>query len=128
MNGTDGEYNVKFISADGHFEAVYDKEGKLLTEENDPINMGTYNYFGPNDFNGHKEYDVEPYYIYGNTVNQKGRGELNELKSAAVNLINFEINKEAQKQYFETLKRSNPNIYYNTIKIGENISQRALSL
>jgi hypothetical protein len=44
MYGTDGEYNLKFISADGHFEAVYNKDGILLTQENDPKNMGTFNY------------------------------------------------------------------------------------
>jgi hypothetical protein len=44
MYGKDGEYNLKFISADGHFEAVYNKAGMLLTQKNDPLNMGTFNY------------------------------------------------------------------------------------
>lgn len=47
MYGKDGEYNLKFVSADGLFEGVYDKAGNLLTELNDPINMGTYNYCDP---------------------------------------------------------------------------------
>jgi hypothetical protein len=38
--GEDGAYNLKFISQDGHFEAVYNKNGVLLTADNDPLNMG----------------------------------------------------------------------------------------
>ena len=44
MQGVDGEYNLKFLSYDSFCEAVYNKKGILLNENNDPINMGTYNY------------------------------------------------------------------------------------
>ncbi|GHV48673.1 hypothetical protein FACS189499_08580 [Clostridia bacterium] len=44
MYGTNGEYNLKFVSLDGKYEAVYNKNGVLLKAENDPINMGTYKY------------------------------------------------------------------------------------
>ncbi|MDR2446894.1 MAG: hypothetical protein LBD58_06335, partial [Treponema sp.] len=40
--GEDGAYNLKFISADGHFEAVYNKDGELLTADNAPLNRGTF--------------------------------------------------------------------------------------
>jgi hypothetical protein len=40
MYGENGVYNLKFLSADGTFEAIYDRQGNLVT---DPRNMGTYN-------------------------------------------------------------------------------------
>ncbi|KAL1110006.1 hypothetical protein AAG570_014012 [Ranatra chinensis] len=39
MMGKDGEFNLKFISSDGHFEAVYNKDGILLLQNDDPVNM-----------------------------------------------------------------------------------------
>lgn len=69
MQGPDGVYNVKFVSPDGHFEAVYDKEGILLTEANDPINMGTYNYADPaRELFKHVLYDVSPFGDWGNSA------------------------------------------------------------
>ena len=40
--GEDGLFNTKFISNEGErkYEGVYNKEGLLLAEENDPVNMG----------------------------------------------------------------------------------------
>ncbi|MDE7360316.1 MAG: cellulose binding domain-containing protein [Oscillospiraceae bacterium] len=67
MDGVNGEYNLKFMSSCGKYEAVYNRNGELLTEINDPVNMGTYNYVDFNtDFWGHKKYDVDPYKKYGN--------------------------------------------------------------
>jgi hypothetical protein len=66
MYGEDGKYNLKFVSKDGIFEAVYDKEGKLLSRDNDPINMGTYNYSNPSLLIDHGIYDVLPYTFRGN--------------------------------------------------------------
>ena len=68
MYGQDGEYNIKFVSSDGKFEAVYNKDGILLTDKNDPLNMGTYNYSSPNAGVGadHMLLDVGPYYIWEN--------------------------------------------------------------
>jgi hypothetical protein len=68
MYGKDGEYNLKFISADGHFEAVYNKNGILLTKENDPLNMGTFNYAHQlADQMTHYNLDVWPYFMWNNT-------------------------------------------------------------
>jgi hypothetical protein len=72
MFGEGGDFNLKFVSPDGLFEAVYNKEGKLLTDNKadkaessarkyDPINMGTYNYSSPKEFIGHGIKDVLPY-------------------------------------------------------------------
>jgi hypothetical protein len=69
MQGPDGVYNVKFVSPDGHFEAVYGKDGTLLTEANDPINMGTYNYADPaSELLKHVLYDVSPFGDWGNSA------------------------------------------------------------
>ena len=59
MQGVDGEYNLKFVSYDGFCEAVYNKKGILLNENNDPINMGTYNYgAGISNINAHVKFDA----------------------------------------------------------------------
>ncbi|MHB9293083.1 hypothetical protein Holit_02202 [Hollandina sp. SP2] len=66
--GEDGAYNLKFISGDGHFEAVYNKDGELLTADNDPLNMGTFNYGDYQTENmKHLKYDVWPYFEWNNT-------------------------------------------------------------
>jgi hypothetical protein len=66
--GEDGAYNLKFISRDGHFEAVYNKDGALLTADNDPLNMGTFNYGDYQTENmKHLKYDVWPYFTWNNT-------------------------------------------------------------
>ena len=68
MYGEDGGYNLKFISLCGKYEAVYDKNGELLTEHNNPTNMGTYNYVNYKvDAVAHGVWDVIPYELYGNT-------------------------------------------------------------
>lgn len=66
MYGDNGEFNVKFVSNDDYqmFEAVYDKDGNLLTYKNDPHNCSTYNYCGPTDKMSHAMLDVIPYYLY----------------------------------------------------------------
>ncbi len=65
----DGEvYNIKFVSLDEHFEAVYNTQTMLLVDS--PSNMGTYNFFGPSDSTNHKTYDVDPFFQYGNTESQ----------------------------------------------------------
>jgi RHS repeat-associated protein len=82
MDQGEGLYNVKLMSADGRFEAVYDKYGNLITE---PINMGTYNY-APTAINvltpinsassglAHVKYDVKPYKRFGNTLDSSQKG------------------------------------------------------
>jgi hypothetical protein len=78
MFGEDGDYNIKFISPDSTgniFEAVYDKNGNLITE-NDSFgkNMGTYNYASSSQSDDlHKQLDVKPYETWGNTVGDTGK-------------------------------------------------------
>jgi len=67
--GPNGAQNEKYLSPDGHQEAVYDGQGNLVT---DPSNMGTYNYSPPEGIVGnvgHLFEDVIPYWIWGNSPN-----------------------------------------------------------
>ena len=68
MFGSNGGYNLKFISKCGKYEAVYNFNGELLTENVDPLNMGTYNYanYMKSKWN-HANCDVVPYEFYGNS-------------------------------------------------------------
>jgi hypothetical protein len=102
MFGKDGEYNLKFVSSDGHYEAVYDKDGSLLTDKNSSVNMGTYNYAGHGAPSwGHSQWDVAPYYVYGNTG--KKPGFTNE--DIVNNLERFFRNRDAQKRYDQVKAR-----------------------
>lgn len=96
MFGENGEYNIKLVSGNGFFEAVYNKNGELIDENNDPANMGTYNYADPNkEANKHSIYDVATYYIWGNTKNSK-----HSLKPDSLNnLEKFYKNKDAVDRY-----------------------------
>ena len=81
IQGTDGEYNLKFLSYDNYCEAVYNKKGILLDEYSDPINMGTYNYAaGIPGISAHENFDVVPFLKWGNTRNspQKGKAAINK--------------------------------------------------
>lgn len=60
---TDMWKNTKFVSADGHLEAVYDEHGELV-DSNDF--KGTFNFFGPDQASGHAAADVETYSKWGN--------------------------------------------------------------
>lgn len=63
--GPGNENNLKFVSPDGHSEAVFYPDGRHVT---DPANMATYNYGDPyTDPIGHVLLDVLPYYWYGNS-------------------------------------------------------------
>ncbi len=57
--GPGNEENVKYLSPDGHQEAIYDKKRNIVT---DPKNMGTYNY-GTNRWD-HFWKDMVPYYMW----------------------------------------------------------------
>ncbi len=64
-----GALNIKVLTADGRFEAVYNTEtGKIVT---DPANIGTYNYapgsINPVKFYLHNKYDKKPWKKWGNT-------------------------------------------------------------
>ena len=57
--------DLKLISHDGIYEAVYNEAGQLCTEYNDPTHMGTYNYANPDgslvEMTDHGWHDVYPY-------------------------------------------------------------------
>ncbi|MBD5485378.1 MAG: VWA domain-containing protein [Lachnospiraceae bacterium] len=92
--GEDGVFNTKFISNDGEgkYEGVYDKEGMLLTEENDADNMGTYNYCGPSkNFLLHGILDVATYGIWGNAEGYPAKDPRSKK--------DFYANQEAQDAY-----------------------------
>lgn len=75
MQGPDGIYNLKFVSPDGFCEAVYNRLGNLLTENNDPVNMGTFNYSeGIHQRDAHAKYDITPYLKWGNSPNSPQKG------------------------------------------------------
>jgi len=59
--------NVKYVSPDGKYEAIYDVNNKLVT---DPRDVGTYNFISPNeDPFGHFIKDVIPWIQHGNSPN-----------------------------------------------------------
>ena len=63
----DAPGNSKYVSPDGHFEAVYDENGRLVTSDQ---NRGTFNYYSPNEWGGvpHVIVDVIPYWVFGNST------------------------------------------------------------
>ena len=102
MQGVDGEYNLKFESYDYYDEAVYNKQGILLTENNDPINMGSYNY-GVSSRDAHKRFDQWPYLMWGNAENslEKGIDDIN--KGVELGLINYKKHRESVYLYRQNL-------------------------
>ena len=104
MQGIDGEYNLKFISYDNFCEAVYNKKGILLNENNDPINMGTYNYAaGIAKINSHSVFDISPYIKWGNTESslQKGKDAID--KGVHLAIINYKKHAASVYQYRQDL-------------------------
>lgn len=69
--GPGNENNRKFISPDGHSEAIFrpDDSGGQPTLVLDSANLGTYNFFGPRFLFGitHAIFDVIPYFVFGNS-------------------------------------------------------------
>lgn len=96
MAGPEGEYNLKFISSDGHFEAVYDRDGILLTQKNNPMNMGTFNYANPaTQRERHFRYDIMPYLKWRNTSDSPPVSKSIEADMK----VKFEANHDAKKHY-----------------------------
>ena len=61
-----GSKNIKIVSLDGHYEAIYDKSGKKVT---DPRDIGTYNICNPNTNPiGHFAVDIVPWILWGNSA------------------------------------------------------------
>ena len=57
--------NLKFISSDGHKEAVYNSDGKMVNSVED---AWTYNFFDPTHNSiPHTRYDVLPYDLWWNS-------------------------------------------------------------
>jgi hypothetical protein len=105
--GEDGAYNLKFISRDGHFEAVYNKDGVLLTADNDPLNMGTFNYGDYQTENmKHLKYDVWPYFEWNNTREAAALSRNGEKTQS----VPIDKNPQAMARYreYEALLRRQP--------------------
>jgi hypothetical protein len=60
-----GRENSKFVSPNGKCEAVYDKYGNPVSDDQ---NLGTYNFAAPSNPIGHFLLDVLPYWAWGNTA------------------------------------------------------------
>ncbi|HBZ53378.1 MAG TPA: hypothetical protein DEO82_06355 [Eubacterium sp.] len=123
MFGETGAYNIKFISSnntDNIYEAVYDKDGKLITENDDNgKNMGTYNYASSSkDSTAHIKYDVDTYEDWGNTpldpVPIKGSWNYNVTKKILYVFGSIEprdkeqsdytVDEDAKKHYIQVCK------------------------
>ena len=75
-------------------------KGILLTENNSPINMGTYNYCSDQkDSKLHQLFDVIPYKVLGNTPDESSKypGDDEKWKNGD----NFDKNVEAKKHRAE---------------------------
>jgi hypothetical protein len=109
--GKNGEYNLKFVSDDGHFEIIYNRDGKKITQENDPKNMGTFNYADPVlNPEKHTVLDVMPYFIWGNTEEDKSFIELIDDKDENYEVYDYSQNSEAVNRYnniYELLNKEN---------------------
>lgn len=89
VQGLNGEFNLKFISYDGFCEAVYKRNGVLLNEKNDPVNMGTFNYAaGIPGVGSHSKYDVAPFLVWGNTIDSPEKGSALITRNANIALLN----------------------------------------
>jgi hypothetical protein len=98
--GKNGEYNLKFVSDDGHFEIIYNKDGKKITQEKDPKNMGTFNYADPVlNPRKHSVLDVMPYFIWGNTEEDKSYIELIDDNDENYEVHDYYQNSEAVNRY-----------------------------
>lgn len=105
MNGEDGEYNLKFISKNGFFEAVYNIDGVLLTKTNDPVNMGTYNYADPIlEPNKHSIYDIIPYFQWGNL-------SPSDMHPDETAIDRYSLNTDAVERY-EKIRTETENYYH----------------
>ncbi len=65
--GYGNEFNIKFISPDGHSEVVFHEDQTIVTNE---ANQGTFNYCGPGNWVQdicHVALDVVPYLALGNS-------------------------------------------------------------
>jgi RHS repeat-associated protein len=79
MYGENGEYNLKFVSKEGRFEAVYNVNNQLVPNDGGmgSVNMGTYNYSTPNGIwpAGHVVFDVLTWKDWGNIKSEPEKGK-----------------------------------------------------
>lgn len=125
MNGDIGTKNSKWVSADEHFEVVYDRKQKINRSES---NMGTYNYYGLSDAKNHYKYDVAPYYKWGNTQESIKLDEtIGFLKynilDAGANLLKYYSGKAADK-IIDSEKIANDIMDSNFERMNEKKKQR----
>lgn len=107
MQGVNGEYNLKFVSPDGFCEAVYNKNGMLLTEKNDPVNMGTFNYCaGITEVNAHVKYDITPYLQWGNSENSPQKEKTAIEKGKALGYENYREHAASVIQYRNNIMKA----------------------
>ena len=102
---TNGLKNLKFVSANGLNEAVYNQDGKQCTEVTDPVNMGTFNYSNPDDMLGvsHAIVDVLPYdniSVIGNAYGNVDGVELRDNAKDNNDLYYGDINAQIYRQNF----------------------------
>lgn len=109
MFGIDGSYNIKFISSnntDNMYEAVYDKNGNLITENDDyGKNMGTYNYASSSTQSKlHDKFDVKTYEKWGNTSNDPkpiAGADKNNITKDKDPITNYDTDEYSAKQHYE---------------------------
>lgn len=67
-----GAGNKKFVNLDsnsnidGIYEVVFGPKGELITENE---TLGTFNFYGPSNENAHIVFDMLPYWLWGNNLN-----------------------------------------------------------
>lgn len=109
MFGIDGSYNIKFISSnntDNIYEAVYDKNGNLITENDDyGKNMGTYNYASSSTQSKlHDKFDVKTYENWGNTPNDPkpiADADKNNITKDKDPITTYDTDEYSAKQHYE---------------------------
>ena len=86
--------NLKFIHPILGYEVVIDQNNKIVT---DPLNIGTYNFYNPNGFQGldligsfglHGALDVSPYEILGNSKYDPTKNYQRKLPIRGIETIN----------------------------------------
>lgn len=83
----DGVKNSKWVSPDGHREVVFTGKGENQHITTDPRDQGTYNFFDPKKYPlGHAVFDVMPYVVLGNSVDD-GTIMFDRVYDSAMNFI-----------------------------------------
>lgn len=62
--GKGNKNNSKYVSLDGHYEAVYHEDDSVVKND---VNKATYNFASPDNALSHTVKDVLPYFLWGNS-------------------------------------------------------------